>query len=686
MAGLSSSGVLDDRMRKTLLRVALVVAVVIAGIAVKYQAHKVLAAHPVAEWNNRAYGLLRFKDSNTVVGLRQQGTKVIVDQWKGGSEEIKRRSLELGEEVPVSALRIAPDASLMAWTTGPEVWVHDLEENSAAVRIPTRRGASLVDVAVMREGSLIILFSDGLMQRWEAMAQKLQDEQQIPLSHPDQIAADEDYIAAASSSEGKLVLYRQWLGSHMRVTEEVQCPSPPFQLIMAGQGQAPLIIPGGVFLNGNTLNTPGRVRSLAFGAHGALIVAGDFDGLYSVTKDADPFKIADVPSGGVIVASEDYMVYSSPSGTRVLSFGNQIQLTDRGKSLMWVGGIFAFMALMVMMDKVMLGVFYQHPTARVAQKRLDVSRSFGEPSEELVEAAKSGGLALWAGSGLSAQCGFPIRRNFAGQMLEAGRFDGWLNNTDANALQGLCDRGMHEEAMEALVTERPENRTVVSSMVKGAYRKTLDPSPAHKWLGMIPFCSAITTNYDALLEELGVAWGRNLYHPKMRRGRDAVVENEFFLIKLYGDLFRPHTVLLTRQEAMQELEQPDGLAPLVANVLAKKSILFVGCSVDGLLGDLAKFPPKKPLQTHYLLAGIYDQNWKKKASQLSKWGIRVIPCAEDAISHELPVFLEKLAIQVNRRPRQVTSDPVAAPAPAQAPAVAETRVTAPQETAEAPKS
>ncbi len=348
----------------------------------------------------------------------------------------------------------------------------------------------------------------------------------------------------------------------------------------------------------------------------------------------------------MIAATENYLVHSSASGTRTYTFGSQLSLNDSGRNLIWVAGAFGLIAIIALLDRIMLGVFQRQPKARKGRKRLDAPRDFEDPDEELVTACRMGDVALWAGSGLSAQCGFPIRRHFVRQLVDAGRFEGWLKNDDADALQAMCDRGQTEQAIDALLLERPEARKIVAAQVKSSYRRTLDVSPAHKWLAQIPFAAAVTTNYDALLEELGMGWGRNLCHPKMRMSQLGDRAQDFFLLKLYGDLFRPHTTLMGRSEALAELKQPDGLAPLVRDLLAHKTVLFAGCSLEGLLGDLPALVPKDADRAHYVLAGVWDPDWRKHVGALAKLGVRVIPCSEETVAAALPRFLEKLVKRV----------------------------------------
>src|SRR5262249_52980159 len=96
-----------------------------------------------------------------------------------------------------------------------------------------------------------------------------------------------------------------------------------------------------------------------------------------------------------------------------------------------------------------------------------------------------------------------------------------------------------------------------------------------------PFAGAITTSWDTLLER---AFEHR--HPATASPRDperavkAFGQNEFFLVQLFGEL-EPSSFIFSNDE-YRELMSTSPLARFVASVVAGRTFLFMGASVDGL--------------------------------------------------------------------------------------------------------
>ena len=630
---------------KWLSNILLGLAVVLLVVVVKFHSSPVMKTSAAEHWDQRRYEKLKFTDSRTVVGLRQNGTTVSMDEWKVPRSDLKTKSWQVDAGVQLGSVKISPDVEYVAWPSGDSVAIRNLNHIGKELTLPAQHGARPLDMGFLQGGSLVVLYSDGTMARWRVSDQTLLHTATIPLKNPDRMAADEDYIAAASSTEGKLMLYRASDSTALRVVEQAICPPPPFEMVIPGHGQVALLTAGGIFLNGSTINTPGRVRSLAFGYHGDLLAAGDFAGIYSVPKGEKAVKIAEAAANSVIAANDGYLVNSGAGGTSLFEFGSTLKIDPSGYTLLWGLGGLVVAAILALLDHLVFGFGQKSRTVKVREVECTAPRELPEPPAELVEAAQSGQLVLWAGSGLSAHAGQPSRESFIRLVIESGRFEQWLPSRDADKLAAMFDKGEHEQVLDTLVEERPELRTAILKIIKGAYpRQSLVPK-AHLALRAIPFHAAITTNYDLLLEQLEGPWPHNVIHLKNNAERDQLHLDRFFLLKLYGDLLRPHTLLLSRSEMLHWFQEPGGMAPVVHNILETRPVLFLGCSFEGLMYDLNKLRrPRAPHGPAYAIVATRDEHWRKKAAELeSRHHIHVMPCIEDAMSSALPRFLETLA-------------------------------------------
>jgi hypothetical protein len=151
----------------------------------------------------------------------------------------------------------------------------------------------------------------------------------------------------------------------------------------------------------------------------------------------------------------------------------------------------------------------------------------------------------------------------------------------------------------------------------------------------------VTTNYDILLEKTCEEWAANVKH----LGEDPLEGR--FLLKLYGSLSAPSSVLLSRAEFHAAMDRPN--VDSLRQAYSSQPLLFVGCSLDGLLSDLAAMGmPEGADQTRFAIAGV-SGNWNKAAYDLlRKYGIKIVACSDDQIAQELPRFLQVLAGDVRQ--------------------------------------
>ncbi|MGH9559206.1 MAG: hypothetical protein ACRD30_08185 [Bryobacteraceae bacterium] len=83
---------------------------------------------------------------------------------------------------------------------------------------------------------------------------------------------------------------------------------------------------------------------------------------------------------------------------------------------------------------------------------------------------------------------------------------------------------------------------------------------------------------------------------------------------------------------------PSSVGNLVS--LANRPVLFIGCSLDGLLADLgAAGIPEDSASKHFAVAGVAGNSWRQDAPSCR-------------IATELPVFLDKL-VQRSRAVLQI---------------------------------
>ncbi|HZN91542.1 MAG TPA: AAA family ATPase [Myxococcales bacterium] len=225
--------------------------------------------------------------------------------------------------------------------------------------------------------------------------------------------------------------------------------------------------------------------------------------------------------------------------------------------------------------------------------------------EELIRALAAGECVLYAGAGLGAQAGYPTWPMVLARLLErtvgpaippelevrveqdkAGKEPSVTSytreemekSTIAAELWMRHRRGQWSAVAEYLRTQ--VDRDVLLDATRGLFPERPLPR-AHELLGHLPFAGAITSSWDSLL-------ARAFQHrkPLSASPRDpegavkAFGQNEFFLAQLFGQL-DPESFVFSNDE-YRELMSTSPLARFVASVVAGRTVLFLGASVDGL--------------------------------------------------------------------------------------------------------
>ena len=173
------------------------------------------------------------------------------------------------------------------------------------------------------------------------------------------------------------------------------------------------------------------------------------------------------------------------------------------------------------------------------------------------------------------------------------------------------------------------------------------PTAAHRALARLPISLVFTANYDDLLERAYREAGKRVEVvvtdgniPFMRRGPGVVN-----IVKLYGDLNQPDTLVLARQQYESFFLQRPQMVKLLETELARSDVLYLGWShtdphFNLVFGELlTRFGPF--MRTGY--AALFDVP-EVKAQELRRKHIRLVelPAGGDRTA-QLAAWLESLA-------------------------------------------
>ncbi|MEM9663595.1 MAG: AAA family ATPase [Bacteroidota bacterium] len=302
--------------------------------------------------------------------------------------------------------------------------------------------------------------------------------------------------------------------------------------------------------------------------------------------------------------------------------------------------------------------------------------------DALLDAVQEQACVLYAGAGLSARSGYPVWPRFVDRLLAWTLEQEIVEAEFGASLQASLEAGESDRVVDALVSaveayrgSTPKGHPSAQDALQAFLRyqflaEDRFPSPTHLTLSRLPLAAALTTNLDPLIEEMYVrAEGTP---PPVFTARDAsglkqaLQERDRFILKLYGDLNVPDSVLLAPAQYLEAMQANEGFAEFMNTLFVSRTLFFVGASLDGILTYLDEIKLRSSTRRHYALVAVQGTAWRVKAEQLGRrYGIEVLPYTETEPDHpQVDAFLDALTAAVEARPTR---------APAGAPAHAQTR-------------
>jgi uncharacterized membrane protein len=615
-------------------------ALVAGFIAYRFQTEPYLKAEQVRSSPNEKYPYVWLSSQDALVGATLEGARLTIRRWARGADP------EQAWEVRLTGAGENPDRRLWttdgnleyaAWIGGGELHIQALAPGGRhiAAALGERRALALTS---MSGGAVAVVFADAAVARWNADTGMLLDETRLPVGAADRAFATGDYVAVASENERKAVLFGYRQGWNL--AETAYWPQSASDVLIPAPGALAVRVGGAVRLGGAARNTPGAVRSFLL-FRGYVAATGDFNGVLVLPDGEEPYLVAEAAPGSAAAAGRDALAVSGARGTSLYRLSVDERLTVAGRSLAVLStslfGLSAALLVLPVLLARIVGLFRLFLLGKLLPaSRKPAPEKLGSPPPQLIEACASGRVVLWAGAGVSAQAGLPDRRTFVANLLQAAAVEGWLDAIRAQALLRRMQREDSEAAMEQLLEIAPPAQLI--AYLEGAVPRYTPASRAHQLLARIPFQAMLTTNYDGTLERLENPCARNpltLSHPGLG------LMNTPFLLKLYGHLAQPESLLLARGP-MSEAARGNGfnLAPLMTT----RTFLFAGCSLDCLLRDLrALQAPPAGAREHFAVAAA-DGAWRESLRELrERYGVHAQVCRDDRISAELPAFFEALA-------------------------------------------
>lgn len=270
---------------------------------------------------------------------------------------------------------------------------------------------------------------------------------------------------------------------------------------------------------------------------------------------------------------------------------------------------------------------------------------------DLVEKCVAGECVLYAGAGLNAQAGLPVWRELLGEMIDWALRQGAIGLELGQSLRAAVRQGELEAASESLLDALGKDRHQLYEFLRTKIYGNEVPSEVHEKLQAIPFASVLTTNFGKIIEKTDLGLNRAVYTPRDAEALLGTVSAKSrFILKLYGDLLKPETVILSAGEYEAAVATNQQFSTFLETLFFSRTLLFLGASMYGIEDYLRgiKFSATRS-RTHYALVDVRDAGpaWELKMEALAKkYQITVLPYVPTPGHPEVKQFVDELAVSV----------------------------------------
>lgn len=438
-----------------------------------------------------------------------------------------------------------------------------------------------------------------------------------------------------------------------------------------------------------TLQSPGVAQVLAYNGD-YVLVGGGFRGIYLLEEGKPPTAVVGDVAGTTLLAisslsrdsadnfSNGELVLATREGSTLAYLTAKRSLNDWGIRIaeLWLG----FWGLILV--AIPGGGLWIEEIRRQREVRLraELERSLervptsgGEPTaalpvpdppEELIKACIEGNSVAFIGAGMGAQSGLPTWRPLIQSLLSEVSRQGLLDTAKSQSFQEAFSEGQTDLVADGLVDNlRGREQVLYDSLSRTFLRQDIRPTRAHNLLRSLNLSAVLTTSFDNLLDITFSDRVEGVYtHQDADKLLEALTKRKFFLLKAYGALDRPDSVILASFQYYEAMARNLLFSRFMEQLFTSRTLLFVGAGLEGIESYLTgiKFPTSMP-QRHFALVAAQSGGWRAKADLLvRRYGIQILGFTPQTGYPEVEQFLSKLSTAVGKRGETARS--AAAPA------------------------
>jgi SIR2-like domain len=284
---------------------------------------------------------------------------------------------------------------------------------------------------------------------------------------------------------------------------------------------------------------------------------------------------------------------------------------------------------------------------KIDQNNVERLRLPEEVPADLLDVCVAGECVLYAGAGLSAQSGLPTWKDFVHKLLDWALDNHFINADEAATYHAEVDTGHADPVADSVISRlgTARDQSLLNKYLREVFLRRRSPSTLHSQLVRIKFSAALTTNFDDLLERVYDTPPEQVYTPNDTESLlAALTRGDFFLLKLYGTLDQPDTVMVAPKQYEDAITGNRLFSQFMETLFFSRTLLFIGASLEGIETYLRGISlPKNVTRRHYALVAITETSWRAQADLLERrFGIKVLPYSSSDDYAELRDFLSRL--------------------------------------------
>jgi WD40 repeat protein len=283
----------------------------------RYEVSERLQAKALGNIETADISRLWFSPAGELVGIGKTGSRISIHVWASrNGAQLRERTLELPSTkgMPDPVYAVSGDASKLAWIAGAGVQVEDSfpASQTNATNHPFRRPVPVASLALTGSGRLATLYRDGELQLWNLSTDTVTASKALGITEPGPLLSNGVYLAASSLASRDVFVLDTGTGDKLSVLEYTKYPPEMLWATLSPLARLASATPDKLYMEGQSIPAPGPIQALAYCDRNRVLAAGDFPGIFFLSRASGPLQaVVSNPGTTVLAANESLLAFGT---------------------------------------------------------------------------------------------------------------------------------------------------------------------------------------------------------------------------------------------------------------------------------------------------------------------------------------------------------------------------------------